>query len=60
MNRGFHLAFAFCCFVVLGVCRADDVVVQMFSKKILNEISDKYISYSVDPNDLLKMYKTDK
>lgn len=37
------------------VCNAEDVVVQMFSKKPINVISDKYISFSIDPTELLEM-----
>lgn len=41
----------------ISVCSGDDVVVQMFSKKPINYISEKYISYSVDPIELLEMSK---
>lgn len=40
----------------MSMCRADDVIVQMFSKRQLNQISDKYISYSVDLSELLDLY----
>lgn len=37
------------------MCSADDVVIQMFARKPINIISDKYISYSIDPTELLEM-----
>lgn len=40
---------------LFSVCNAEDVVVQMFSKKPINVISDKYISFSIDPTELLEM-----
>lgn len=40
---------------LFAVCNAEDVVVQMFSKKPINVISDKYISFSIDPTELLEM-----
>lgn len=40
---------------LLSVCNAEDVVIQMFSKKPINVISDKYISFSIDPTELLEM-----
>lgn len=44
------------CFIAwISVCSGDDVVVQMFSKNPINFISDKYVSYSVDPVELLAM-----
>lgn len=44
------------CFVAWAtVCNGEDVVVQMFSKNPVNYISDKYVSYSVDPIELLEM-----
>lgn len=44
------------CFVAWAtVCSGEDVVVQMFSKNPVNYISDKYVSYSVDPIELLEM-----
>lgn len=42
--------------MLMSMCRADDVIVQMFSKRQLNQISDKYISYSVDLSELLDLY----
>lgn len=39
----------------LSICNAEDVVIQMFSKKPINVISDKYISFSIDPTELLEM-----
>lgn len=39
---------------LLCVCNAEDVLIQMFSKPI-NIISDKYISFSIDPTELLEM-----
>lgn len=40
---------------LLSICNAEDVVIQMFSKKPVNVISDKYISFSIDPTELLEM-----
>lgn len=53
MWMGFSLTF--CMVAWISLCSADDVVVQMFSKKPVNVISDKYISYSIDPTELLEM-----
>lgn len=39
----------------IAVCSGDDVVVQIISKNPINYISDKYVSYSVDPIELLEM-----
>lgn len=44
-----------CLLALFSVCNAEDVVVQMFSKKPINVISDKYISFSIDPTELLEM-----
>ncbi|XP_031633339.1 uncharacterized protein LOC116347073 [Contarinia nasturtii] len=52
----FKLNIVALCFVAwVSRCSGDDVVVQMFSKKPINYISEKYISYSIDPNELLEM-----
>lgn len=48
---------AFCLVTWISVCSGDDVVIQMFSKKPTNVISEKYISYSIDPIQLLEMSK---
>lgn len=60
MKKFIHFAEIICILAAATFCRGDDVVVQMFSKKILNQISDSFISYSVDPNELLAMYKTNR
>lgn len=44
-----------CALALLSTCNAEDVVIQMFSKKPVNVISDKYISFSIDPTELLEM-----
>lgn len=55
MFRSYCLAFCFIAWI--SICSGDDVVVQMFSKKPVNYISEKYISYSIDPIELLEMSK---
>lgn len=55
MFASYCLTFWFVAWIAL--CSGDDVVVQMFSKKPINYISEKYISYSIDPTELLEMKK---
>lgn len=43
--------------LLLNVCFCEDVTIQMFSKRPLNRISEKYISFAVNPSDLLDMYQ---
>lgn len=43
--------------VVLNVCICEDVTIQMFSKRPLNRISERFISFAVQPSDLLDMYR---
>lgn len=52
---------AYCILVsfLASLAGADEVIIQVFSKKPVNYISEKYISYSVDPAELLEM-STDK
>lgn len=50
-----RFGLTFCLVAWISRCSGDDVVVQMFSKKPLNVISDKFISYSIDPTELLEM-----
>lgn len=49
-----------CCVMWISVCSGEDVVMQMFLKQPLNMISEKYISFSVDPVDLLEIYNNKK
>lgn len=53
MFASYFLNFWFVAWI--AVCSGDDVVIQMFSKNPINYISDKYVSYSVDPFELLEM-----
>lgn len=50
-----RFGLTFCLVAWISMCKGDDVVVQMFSRTPINVISDKYISYSIDPTELLEM-----
>lgn len=44
------------CAIWISVCRADDIVMQLFANRPINYVSDKYISFSMSPADLVDIY----
>lgn len=42
-------------FASQSVVGFEDVVIQIFSKKLINVVSDKFISFSIDPKELLEI-----
>lgn len=50
----FSFSVILAAFIVQNVIATDDVSIQIISKRFLNQISDKYISFTIDPKQLLK------
>lgn len=52
---------AFIVFSVLMACTiglansTEDILIQILSRKFINTISDKYVSASIDPKDMIKI-----
>lgn len=44
----------------MTVCSADDMVMQIFPNRPINYVSDKFISFSMSPADLLDIYKNQR
>lgn len=44
----------------MTVCSADDMVMQIFPNRPINHVSDKFISFSMSPADLLDIYKNQR
>lgn len=58
LNLG-RIAFLFAA-IWMTVCSADNVVMQIFPNRPINYVSDKFISFSMSPADLLDIYKNQR
>lgn len=54
INSGLVLSAILVCFIVQNATATEDVVIQILSKRFVNKLSDKYISFSIDAKDLQK------
>lgn len=51
-----RISFLFCA-VWITVCCADEMSVQVFPHRPINYVSDKFISFTMSPADLVDIYK---
>lgn len=51
-----QISFLFCATIWISVCSADEMVVQIFPNRAINYVSDKFISFSMSPTDLVDIY----
>lgn len=55
-----RISFLFCAIYVCTVCSADEMVMQIFPNIPINRVSDKFISFSMNPTELIEIYKNQR
>lgn len=55
-----RISILFCAIYVITVCSADDMVMQIFPNIPINHVSDKFISFSMSPTELMEIYKNQR
>lgn len=55
MKIGFTALSVLTAFAIQQVSSTEDIVIQIFSRRFINIVSDKYVSVSIDPKDMIKI-----